>query len=141
MSGSFVLPCTAAQRVRASSFDTDEPDVEKPPVDLPPATSPPGRGTRRAGSCTSTNLAALNSNHRQKMDDNNVRDSSVGVVELMPSVAYDCTQRAADGTVLGRMQWTGTNPGRLTTSGRIFLDGDLRTSNVKRAVGTESVIT
>jgi Tfp pilus assembly protein PilX len=143
-SGSFVLPCTPAQRIWAGGFNNDVPPITKPPHDFPGwyGDAAPGSAVR-GHSCTSPDLSQLSSKFTAtRMDDNNLRDNSVGVVELTTIAPYDCTQRAADGTVLGRMQWSGAvvdpadgiRKGTLTISGLIFLDGDLRISNNRRAV-------
>lgn len=135
-SGPYVLPCGPSQRVWTNQFDSDVPEIQKPPADHNAryADAAPWDSTR-GHSCTSTNLAEVNSKlTANTMDDNGVKDKSLGVFNLMPSVPYDCQQRAGDGTLLGRLQWTGTNPGTLTITGTFYIDGDLETANTKRGV-------
>jgi hypothetical protein len=134
--GAFLLPCTALHRVYATSFNTTVPDITKPPVDLPAryADAAPG-SSARGHSCTSSNLSKLSSKFTStKMDDNTSRDSSVGTVDLLPDVSYSCTQKRADGSVLGSITWTYGIPGTLTVSGTFFIDGDISASNARKAV-------
>jgi hypothetical protein len=68
------------------------------------------------------------------MDDNTTRDSSVGSIDLLPDVSWSCTQRAADGSVLGAVTWTYGVPGTLTVSGTFFVDGNIEAANSRKAV-------
>jgi hypothetical protein len=132
----FLLPCTALQRVFTASFNTTVPDITKPPVDLATryADAAPG-DTTRGHSCTSSNLGKVSSKFTSnRMDDNTSRDSSVGTVDLLPDVSWSCTQKRADGSVLGSVSWTYGMPGTLTVSGTFFVDGDIVPSQNRHAV-------
>jgi hypothetical protein len=134
--GVFVLPCTALHRVWATNFNTTVPEVTKPPVDLAARYSDAEPGsTSRGHTCTSSNLSKVSSKFTSNtMDDNTTRNNSVGTVDLLPDVSWSCTQKRADGSVLGSVSWVYGNPGTLTVSGTFFVDGDLTTSNSRKAV-------
>jgi hypothetical protein len=140
--GAFVLPCTTSHRVYATAFNTTVPEVTKPPVDFPMryADAAPG-STTRGHTCTSSDLSKVSSGFTSsKMDDNTTRDNSLGTVNLIPDVSWSCTQKRADGTVLGSVAWTYGNPGTLTVSGTFFIDGDLSASNHTAVVNGEGTI-
>lgn len=134
--GLFLLPCMALHRVFTDDFNTTVPDITKPPVYLDEryADAAPN-STARGHSCISSDLSRLNSKiTSNRLDDNGVRDSSLGTIDLLPAVSYSCTVRAANGSVLGSVAWTYGSPGTLTVSGTVFLDGDIVPSQNRQAV-------
>lgn len=153
-SGLFILPCTALQKVHAASFNTTVPDVTKPPVDLAARYSEAApNSTARNHRCyaaSRSNLEAMNSKIGEnwstthagagfsggsnRFDNDTSRNSSIGIVDLLPAYAYDCRVYKADGTELGRVAWAPGTPGTLTVDGIVFFDGDINPSSSKQAV-------
>ena len=122
-------PCSAAQRVYATTTGTMPSGLVKPPVDLAGwyANAQPGP----LHPCTSGSFPG-------GFDNDGVRNTSRGTIDLTPASPYDC--RITDhvtGALVGRITWTpgvGTSPGTLLVAGTIFFDGNLMMVNNANAV-------
>lgn len=57
-------------------------------------------------------------------DNDNVRNKSLGTVDLFPGSAYDCVVRNSLGAQVGRLAWTPATKS-LVVEGLIYIDGDV----------------
>jgi Tfp pilus assembly protein PilX len=128
-SGSFVTPCGPAQKVWATTFEDDPPELTKPVVDLPAAYLSARPGPK--GYCTTGSFPGGSSS----FDNDTTRNGSGPAVDIMPSSGYDCTVTEF-GDVVGRIAWTPGTPGTLIVQGTIFFDGELMMSDSRSAVYT-----
>jgi Tfp pilus assembly protein PilX len=126
-SGSFVLACSPTQKVWATQFNNEPPELTKPAIDLPNAylTAKPGPTQY----CTTGSFPGGSSS----FDNDTTRDGSGPAVDIMPSTAYDCTVTEF-GDVVGRIAWTPGTPGTLIVQGTIFFDGELMMTDSRSAV-------
>jgi hypothetical protein len=106
-------------------WDTQTAGLTKPPLDLAYwyQNSQPGPGH----GCTQGNFPG-------GFDTNGVMDGSRGTVDLAPNQAYDCKVLDAQGDLIGEIGWTPGNPGTLTISGTIFVDGNISFSQLNNIV-------
>lgn len=109
-------PCSAADRIYASSIGTTPGNLTKPPIDLAYWYENAMPGPRHA--CTTGSFPG-------GFDNDSVMNRSLPTVDLAPSFAYDCTVRDASGFEVGRIAWTPGSPGSLVVNGTIFFDGDI----------------
>ena len=124
-SGAFVTPCSETLGVYAEVADDSAPTgLTKPPVDLAYwyANSQPGP----QHGCTTGSFPG-------GFDNDGVMNRSRGTVSLLPSTAYECTVRNAQGAIVGRLAWEPTTK-ILTIAGTIFFDGDIELTNSAQAV-------
>lgn len=112
----YSTPCGAAQKVYASTIDSNPTALAKPPVDLAGTASSADLGP--AHPCTTGSVPWAGG-----FDNNaNHLDQSVGTVNLVPSTHYDCKALDASGNVVGELGWDGTT---LTIAGTVFIDGNI----------------
>ena len=121
-SGPFTSPCGPSQRVYGDVVDASPGTLTKPPVDLAGwyQNSQPGP----LHGCTSGSFPG-------GFDNDTTLNRSRGVVNLVPSTAYDCTVTSG-GQVVGRIAWNPSTKA-LTIAGTIFFDGDIEFSNSAEA--------
>jgi Tfp pilus assembly protein PilX len=125
-SGSLHNPCSAGDRVYASTLDNAPAGLTKPPLDLagwyqnaaPGPMHPCTTGSFPGGFDTDTTL----------------NRSLPASVNLTPSTPYDCRVTDAAGNIVGRITWTPSSPGQLIIAGTIFFDGNIVFSNSVNAV-------
>jgi hypothetical protein len=126
-SGTFNSPCSAADRVYATTITTAPESLTKPPVDMPGWYAQAAPGPMR--NCTQGSFPG-------GFDNDGFMNAGLPEVNLTPSTPYDC--RVYDGpTQVGRIGWTpaqGANPGTLVVDGVIFFDGRVKMSNNANAV-------
>jgi hypothetical protein len=151
----FTLPCGDAHNVFATAFDTVVPAVPKPTFDLNAeyAAAAPGSTARnhRCYANSKRDLQAVNgliggnwstaragagwAGASAWIDNNTMRDASLGVFNLMPrDVSYKCEVRDAYGMLLSSLAWTYGEPGALQISGAVYLDGDVRIAQTNGVV-------
>lgn len=127
--GAFQSPCSAAQRVYATTIGTSPGGLVKPTVDLAGWYANANPGPLHA--CTSGSFPG-------GFDNDGVLNRSRGTIDLLPGSPYDC--RVTDpvsGALIGRITWTpglGVLPGTLLVAGTLFFDGTLDMSNNDYAV-------
>jgi cytoskeletal protein CcmA (bactofilin family) len=107
----FALPCTAAHRVWASSFNSSPPVVTKPPMDAAYWRTHARPGPNQY--CTSGTFPGGPGAF-----------TTLGTVNLTPAASYDCAV-VQDGVTLGRLAWNSVS-GALTIEGVAYFDGDVR---------------
>ncbi len=113
-------PCTAADKVFATSRTQTESSLSKPELDLAKWYSAARPGPTRPCS-TGTGIPGNFDN-----------DTSLNVsrlpFELTPATAYSCQARNPAGKVQGELSWVPGSPGTLTVLGTIFFDGNITIS-------------
>jgi Tfp pilus assembly protein PilX len=126
-SGLFVPACSASEKVWATTFNNEPPELTKPVIDLPHAylTAKPGPNQY----CTTGSFPGGPSS----FDNDLTRNGSGPAVDIMPATGYDCTVTEFGNTV-GRIVWTPGTPGTLIVEGTIFFDGELMMSDSRSAV-------
>jgi Tfp pilus assembly protein PilX len=126
----YLWPCTAVQRVWATSQSQTLPPVSKPPADLAYwyANAKPGPSQYCAsGSFPGGPSAAFDG-------DGTLNNAPLGGLDLMPGTAYDCVVMSGT-TTLGRLKWEPGSPhGTLTIAGTIFFDRDITINGSEAAV-------
>ncbi|MBA2372113.1 MAG: hypothetical protein H0V71_10775 [Chloroflexi bacterium] len=118
-SGSYVTPCTSAQKVYRTAFSPIVLDLAKPALDFPSwyANAKPGPMSQ---TCTVGSFPG-------QFDNDGTLNRSNPMQNLFPSVPYDCQVRLGGplGPVLGRIAYTPGSPGIFYIQGVVFFDGKL----------------
>ena len=114
--GALHNPCSAADKVYATTITSTTQVLTKPPVDL--AASYQSANPGPSHPCTTGSFPG-------GFDTDGVLNRTRPTVNLAPAAAYDCRVIDAGGNIVGRISWTPGNPGILTVAGMIFFDGDL----------------
>ena len=117
-SGAFTYPCTTTQHIWADSLDQNVGNLTKPPIDLAYwyANAMPGP----QHNCTSGSFPGGFDNG------DNVMNSSLVNVNLLPTTGYDCVV-SQGGTTVGEIKWT--PPSTFYIKGTVFIDGNIYTAN------------
>lgn len=116
-SGSYVTPCTSAQKVYRTVFFGSVQDLTKPPIDLPKwyADAKPGPMSQ---TCTTGSFPG-------QFDNDTALNRSNPTQNLFPTSAYDCQVKDGSGNLLGRIAYTPGSPGTFIVDGTVFFDGKL----------------
>ena len=118
-SGSYVTPCTSAQKVYRTIFSSTVPDLTKPPIELANwyANAKPG-----PASPICTNVGGV---FPGTFDTDTALNRSNPIQNLFPNIPYDCEVRDGSGNLLGRIAYTPGTPGIFSIEGVVFFDGKI----------------
>lgn len=119
-------PCTAGDRVYATTLDNQPLALTKPPVELDRWYADAVPGPLHA--CTSSSTTGV------QFDNDGLMNRSNGTFNLTPATPYDCRVYDAAGVLQGQITWTPGEPGSLVIHGTIFFDGDISMGQYALAV-------
>ena len=122
-------PCTAADRVYASTISQTPSTLSKPTVDLADAYTKAKPGP--LNSCTAGSMPG-------GFDTDTTRNRSRPLFDLTPSTSYDCRYLDGSGNTIGQLTWnSGTST--LTAAGVLYFDGDISSSGGAIYTGRASI--
>ena len=136
---------SANSHIYANNYSSTQADQSKPTIDTAWYTNAkPGPTTGCNNDPTHPGNTAYMSSYPSGYDattfknavfDNDaVRNTSLGTVDLLSFGRFDCRYYASDGTLVGRLAWTPGSPGALQIAGTVFIDGNLTASGTEYAV-------
>ncbi len=122
-------PCTAADRVYASTISQTPSTLSRPGVDLADAYSRAQPGP--LAPCTVGTMPG-------GFDTDTTRNRSRPLFDLTPSFSYDCRSVDGTGTTIGQLTWNHVTS-TLTAAGLVYFDGDISSSGGAIYTGRASI--
>jgi hypothetical protein len=121
----FHTPCSAADRVWATTITASPAGLTKPPVDFDYWYRAAAPGPQRG--CSAGSLPG-------GFDSDSLLNRSRAAFDLTPNTAYDCRVYDTNGVLVGQLTWQPGAPGTLTIAGTILFDGDITMGQSAMAV-------